>query len=126
MKVCRYRPNRTKKRQFHTCDAARIAKAASLRDGRDHVIGSVGFKLGYVLLYDGSSLTEGELQRRITTILQGAEFVNEVLSQIPAGTFFKLFVRLATKFAVQFAKVAAPILLLVLKPFRIVPLDACD
>lgn len=125
-KVCRYRPNRTKKPKFTACDAARIAAAAAKNgESRSTITSTVGFRLGYFKLIDGSRLSEGELQRRIAEILKTAGTIEDILSQIPVFSRLGLTIRIVTRFATSFAFLAASVAILIINEETITGAKSC-
>lgn len=125
-KVCRYRPNRTKKPKFSACDAARVA-AAAVRNGESRSVttSTVGFRLGYFKLIDGSQLSEDELKRRITEVLKVSGTLEDILSQIPVFSRLGLTIRIVSRFATSFAFLAASVAIIVINENTIVGAKSC-
>ena len=124
---CYRKPNRKEKRRFTVCDAARIAEKAAISGfSRDEVMGAVGFRLGYYMIVNGSTFTEGELQREIQEVLTAGDIIAELSVIFPASTVWRLFLRLATAFSTKFATLLAPIVLYLLKKHEIKATTVCN
>jgi len=112
--ICKYvRPNKPKKK-FGICDAVRVARSVAKSNPRDAVVASIGFDLGYVRLIDGSNLTEEELKKRILATMKVSGTIEDILSEIPVFSRLGITIRIITRFATQFAFLAASLAIVII------------
>lgn len=113
-KKCYYKPNRSIPRVFTVCDAARIAEQAREVSTSEDVVATIGRRLGYSKLVDGSKFTDKEVVEEIREIITALDIAGDLLVLIPGSVIWKAVLFVLRKFTGEFAILVAPIVLALL------------